>query len=147
MAPKQIAGPKLLIPAPSNSQIRTSGPVNSNNIGQLPAGTLIPVAGGSQSYVMVPAQYVTQVRNKTWYFYLTFFSTIRLNIFKIQYVSFFPNYKTNYDLTYKFSNKRESQKFWLIMETLLKFYPYFFSFLVESHQTSLLFLFLFCNVL
>lgn len=61
MAPKQI-GPKFLIPAPSNSQIRSAGTLNSNQIGQLPAGTLIPVAGGSQSYVMLPAQYVTQVR-------------------------------------------------------------------------------------
>ena len=62
MAPKQI-GPKFLIPAATNSQVRTASSLNTNQIGQLSSGTLIPVPGGSQSYVMLPAQYVTQVFN------------------------------------------------------------------------------------
>ncbi|XP_035228924.1 protein lin-54 homolog isoform X2 [Stegodyphus dumicola] len=61
VAPKQI-GPKFLIPTASGSQIRGGNTVTSNQLSQLPAGTLIPVGGGSQSYVMVPAQYVTQLQ-------------------------------------------------------------------------------------
>ncbi|XP_015930274.1 protein lin-54 homolog isoform X2 [Parasteatoda tepidariorum] len=62
ITPKQV-GPKFLIPAVSSSQIRGgTSSVSSSQLGQLPAGTLIPVGAGSSSYVMVPAQYVTQLQ-------------------------------------------------------------------------------------
>ncbi|CAL1275676.1 unnamed protein product [Larinioides sclopetarius] len=58
---KQVA-PKFLIPAVSSSQIRGTTTVSATQLGQLPAGTFIPVGGNSSSYVMVPAQYVTQLQ-------------------------------------------------------------------------------------
>ncbi|GFU06615.1 protein lin-54 [Trichonephila clavipes] len=61
---KQVE-PKFLIPAVSGSQIRRTTSVTSTQLGQLPAETFIPVGGNSSSYVMVPAQYVTQLQQPT----------------------------------------------------------------------------------
>ncbi|XP_055934386.1 protein lin-54 homolog isoform X1 [Argiope bruennichi] len=61
---KQVSS-KFLIPAVSSSQIRGTTSVSATQIGQLPAGTFIPVGGNSSSYVVVPAQYVTQLQQNT----------------------------------------------------------------------------------
>lgn len=49
------AGQRIIIPTPSLTQSVPTGQLN-----QLSSGTFIPVGGAPQSFVMVPAQYVTQ---------------------------------------------------------------------------------------
>ncbi|GIY39819.1 protein lin-54 homolog [Caerostris extrusa] len=57
--------PKFLIPSVTSSQVRATSSGSTTQLSQLPAGTFIPVGGNSSGYVMVPAQYVTQIQQSS----------------------------------------------------------------------------------